>query len=88
MVYDQVTYKRLKEAVQSLGNISQQGPAAGLVDVLFGVRPPRFVPNLPAWQPVNTGETSLVLSVLWTFSMYLYPTCRKGLGRWLPTYLT
>lgn len=51
----QVTYKRLKEAVQSLGNSSQQGPASSLVDVLFGQRPPRFMANLPPWTPINSG---------------------------------
>ena len=51
----QVTYKRLKDAVQSLGNLSQQGPASGLVDVLFGQRPPRFMAQLPAWTPINSG---------------------------------
>lgn len=52
---EQVTYKRLKEAVQSLANPSQQGPASGLVDVLFGQRPPRFMANLPPWTPINSG---------------------------------
>lgn len=52
---NEVTYKRLKEAVQSLGNMRQQGPAAGLVDVLFGQRPPRFMANLPPWTPMNSG---------------------------------
>ena len=61
---EQVTYKRLKDAVQSLGNMSQQGPAAGLVDVLFGQRPPRFMANLPPWTPLNTGfDPSLLFSV-------------------------
>ncbi len=55
IVTEQVTYKRLKDAVQSLGNMSQQGPAAGLVDVLFGQRPPRFMANLPPWTPMNAG---------------------------------
>ncbi|KAL3144155.1 hypothetical protein ABBQ32_14187 [Trebouxia sp. C0010 RCD-2024] len=55
---NEVTYKRLKEAVQSLANASQQGPARGLVDVLFGQRPPRFMANLPPWTPVNTGLDS------------------------------
>ena len=41
--------------MQSLGNASQQGPASGLVDVLFGQRPPRFMANLPPWTPINSG---------------------------------
>ena len=53
--FKQVTYKRLKEAVQSLSSLSQQGPASGLVDVLFGQRPPRFMANLPPWTPINSG---------------------------------
>lgn len=55
----QMTYKRLKDAVQSLGNASQQGPAAGLIDVLFGTRTPRFVSQAPSWVPFNSGSVLL-----------------------------
>ena len=55
----QVTHKRLKDTLRSLAvSAGGQGPAAGLVDVLFGQREPRFHQQPPAWKPVNTGVHS------------------------------
>ncbi|KAK9915598.1 hypothetical protein WJX75_001370 [Coccomyxa subellipsoidea] len=51
---NEVTYRRLKETLESLGGaVAQAGPAATLMDVLFGCAAPRFVGNAPAWTPVN-----------------------------------
>jgi hypothetical protein len=42
--------------LQGLGGEAQRsGPAAPLVDVLFGRRPPRFAAAPPAWRPLNPG---------------------------------
>ena len=51
----QVTYKRLKETLTTLGAGAATGPAAGLVDVLFARRSPRFASHTPAWTPCNSG---------------------------------
>ena len=53
----QVTYKRLKDTLTTLGAGAASGPAAGLVDVLFGRRNPRFASQMPTWTPCNSGVT-------------------------------
>ena len=50
----QVTYKRYKKALKLLGAYPQEGPAASLLDVLFGTSPPRFALEADL-VPVNTG---------------------------------
>eukprot|EP00887_Chlorella_sp_A99_P002446 scaffold10.g2446.t1 len=53
---NEVTYQRLRAALQGLrGESGQAGVAAPLVDVLFGRRAPRFVPSPPPWKPLNPG---------------------------------
>ncbi|KAK9808936.1 hypothetical protein WJX72_006613 [[Myrmecia] bisecta] len=53
---NEVTYKRLKETLQTLARgVHQEGPAGALVDVMFGRSPPRFLNNAPPWTPFNTG---------------------------------
>ncbi|KAL4427329.1 hypothetical protein ABPG77_003238 [Micractinium sp. CCAP 211/92] len=52
---NEVTYQRLRAALTCLGGEGQRGPAAPLVDVLFGRRSPRFDSTAPAWQPLNGG---------------------------------
>ena len=52
----QVTYKRLRETLQSLGKAAGgEGAAAGLVEVLFGRRAPRFQAQSPPWKAINAG---------------------------------
>jgi hypothetical protein len=50
----QVTYKRYKKALKLLGAYPQEGPAASVLDVLFGTSPPRFALEADLL-PVNTG---------------------------------
>lgn len=53
---NEVTYHRLQAAVRALGGATGGGgPAATLVDVLFGRAAPRFAPAPPAWAPVNAA---------------------------------
>ena len=52
----QVTYQRLKDTLERMSKVgagSSNAPGAPLVDVLFGVRGPRFVDPHPAWKPHN-----------------------------------
>ena len=52
----QVTYKRLQATLQALGsNAEAPQPGAGLAELIFSVRPPRFAPQPPAWKALNTG---------------------------------
>lgn len=52
----QVTYRRLRETLAALGRASSAGgPAAPLLDVLFGSAAPRFQENPPLWTPRNGG---------------------------------
>ena len=53
----QVTHKRLCATMEKLANpqARQACAGAGLVNVAFGVRPPRMITNPPAWTPRNGG---------------------------------
>lgn len=51
----QVTYRRLKDALIQLSKGVQKGPAADLVPVLFGERPPAFSKKDTAVRPFNTN---------------------------------
>ena len=54
-----MTYKRLRETLQSLGKAAAgDGAAAGLVEVLFGRRAPRFQPQPPPWKALNAGASA------------------------------
>jgi ATP-dependent RNA/DNA helicase IGHMBP2 len=52
---NEVTYRRLRETLQALGKGGLPGSAgpAGLLDVLFGQRVPRFAADPPKWTPFN-----------------------------------
>ena len=57
----QVTYKRLRDTLRMLAEATgRQGASAGLVEVLFGQRQPRFQQQQPqAWTPFNAGMHSV-----------------------------
>ncbi|KAF8044012.1 hypothetical protein BT93_A2098 [Corymbia citriodora subsp. variegata] len=54
-VANEVTYRRLKDALIQLSKVVQKGPAADLVPVLFGERPPAFSKKDTAVHPFNTN---------------------------------
>ena len=73
-----MTYKRLKDTLRSLAvSGGGQGAAAGLVDVLFGQRAPRFQQQPPGWKPVNPGVRNDLVSrqVLTTRLSNCYHPC-------------
>ncbi|XP_048142069.1 DNA-binding protein SMUBP-2 isoform X2 [Rhodamnia argentea] len=53
-VANEVTYRRFKDALIQLSKGVQRGPAADLVPVLFGERPPSFSKKDTAVRPFNT----------------------------------
>lgn len=54
-----VTHQRLKAALGALsGDSGARGPAAPLVDAMFGRREPKFAAQPPAWVPLNTGAAA------------------------------
>ena len=52
---NEVTYRRLATALRNLEDAGAVGPcpASGVIDVLFGRRPPRFSSSIPKWTPIN-----------------------------------
>lgn len=54
-VANEVTYRRFKDALIQLSKGVQRGPAADLVPVLFGERPPSFSKKDTAVRPFNTN---------------------------------
>ncbi|KAI6696742.1 hypothetical protein NL676_016861 [Syzygium grande] len=54
-VANEVTYRRLKDALIQLSKGVHKGPAADLVPVLFGERPPAFSKKDTAVRPFNTN---------------------------------
>lgn len=61
----QVTYKRLRETLQSLQRVAGgDGAASGLVEVLFGRRAPRFQQKLPPWKATNKGACHVIMTEL------------------------
>ncbi|GLJ21851.1 hypothetical protein SUGI_0408590 [Cryptomeria japonica] len=54
-VANEVTYRRLKDTIITLSKGVQKGPAADLVPVLFGEKPPTFSKKTISFSPFNTG---------------------------------
>lgn len=54
-VANEVTYRRLKDTIIQLSKGVQKGPAAELVPVLFGEKPPTFSKKAVSFSPFNTG---------------------------------
>lgn len=54
-VANEVTYRRLKDTIIQLSKGVQKGPAAELLPVLFGEKPPAFSKKAISFSPFNTG---------------------------------
>ncbi|XP_078153290.1 DNA-binding protein isoform X1 [Carex rostrata] len=52
-VANEVTYKRMKDALNQLSMSVQKGPASDLIPVLFGEKEPAFLKQAPQFTPFN-----------------------------------
>ncbi|XP_072956201.1 uncharacterized protein [Typha angustifolia] len=52
-VANEVTYRRMKDALNQLSMAVQKGPAADLIPVLFGEKPPAFLKEVIRFTPFN-----------------------------------